>query len=178
LNSENSSIGTIIEKKNIYSPKFNDYSWNIGRSIYKYDDSTIYRSGIGCGKILPFPKQQEELTVSNQHSIIPNSNWYLSLPAKKLSISELGLNNYLSITPNGRINLTLSNNCVVTNLLQDKKCYHCEFWNIGKNKQVVTSNISNVSFKIDEEPEEPVTNLDKPVLNSVEFITQGTIHLE
>jgi hypothetical protein len=162
LNSKNPSFGTIIEKKNIYSPKFNDYSWNIGRSIYKYDDSTIYRSGIGCGKILPFPKQQEGLqnTVSNQHSIIPNSNWYLLLPAKKLSISELGLNNYLSITPNGRINLTLSNNCVITNLPQNKKCYHCEFWNIGKNKQVVTSNISNVSF-IDEipgDPEEPTTN--------------------
>jgi hypothetical protein len=179
LNSKNPGFETIIEKKNIYSPKFNDYSWNIGRSIYKYDDSTIYRSGIGCGKILPFPKQQGGLqnTVSNQHSIIPNSNWYLSLPAKKLSMSELGLNDYLSITPNGRINLTLSNNCVVTNLPQDKKCYHCEFWNIGKNKQVVTSNISNVSFidEISGDPEEPVTNLDKPVLNSVDFIvTPGT----
>lgn len=179
LNSKNPIVGTITEKKNIYSPKFNDYSWNIGRSIYKYNDSTIYRSGIGCGKILPFPKQQEGIqnTVINQHSIIPNSNWYLLLPAKKLSMSELGLNDYLSITPNGRINLTLSNNCVVTNLPQDKKCYHCEFWNIGKNKQVVTSNISNVSFidEISGDPEEPVTNLGKPVLNSVDFIvTQGT----
>lgn len=179
LNSKNPEINTITEKKNIYSPKFNDFSWNIGRSIYKYNDSTIYRSGIGCGKILPFPKQQEGIqnTVINQHSIIPNSNWYLLLPAKKLSMSELGLNDYLSITPNGRINLTLSNNCVVTNLPQNKKCYHCEFWNIGKNKQVVTSNISNVSFidEISGDPEEPVTNLGKPVLNSVDFIvTQGT----
>lgn len=171
-------------KNNVYSPKFNNYSWTIGCSIYKYNDlindSIIYRSGVGCGKILPFPKQtrpgKNEDEIINQHSIIPNSNWYLLLPAKKLSISELGLNNYLSITPNGRINLTLSNNCVVTNLPQDKKCYHCEFWNIGKNKQVITSNISNVSFidEISGDPEEPTTNLDKPVLNSVEFITQGT----
>ena len=113
-------ISSSTNATNIYSTKFNDFKWNIGVCN---NGSVEYRSGIGCGKLLPFPKrEQNNVQKGIQHSVLNNSPWYLTL-SKNVS-STLFENVYTDFVFDKSNNVILSNNYVERLLPNNVNCYY------------------------------------------------------
>lgn len=128
--------------ENVYSIKFNDFKWNIGTFNTTF---VRYNSGIGCGKLLPFPKYQYKNT-NIQHTVLDNSPWYLTL-SKSVSDTELFKNVYTDFVFDKSNGVILSNNYVERLLPNGVNCYYLGDLYLN-NEPILTNSITE--FEIQE----------------------------
>jgi hypothetical protein len=109
---------TDTNTSNTYSTKFNDFKWNIGKFNASFER---YNSGIGCGKLLPFPKREQK---GIQHSVLDNSPWYLTLSKNVSTNVTLFDNIYTDFVFDKSNNVILSNNYIERLLPNGVICYY------------------------------------------------------
>lgn len=147
VNNTQSSAGLgITDTKNTYSIKFNDFKWNIG--TFNSTNFERYNSGIGCGKLLPFPKRDSDDTQEGiQHTVLYNSPWYLTLSKTVSSDVSLFENIYTDFVFDKSNNVILSNNYVERRLPNDVNCYYLGELYLN-NEPIMTKSITR--FEIQE----------------------------
>jgi hypothetical protein len=123
-NTQSSSGLGITEdrEENVYSIKFNNFKWNIGKFNASFER---YNSGIGCGKLLPFPKrEQNNVQKGIQHLVLDNSPWYLTLSKNVSTNVTLFDNIYTDFVFDKSNNVILSNNYIERLLPNGVNCYY------------------------------------------------------